>query len=68
MSKLKVGDRVRILNIYGIYDISGFGTNASMSEYIGKTTYVTKVSRDITLNIDGGMWRWGRYWLEEIKD
>lgn len=70
MSKLKVGDRVKILDGATIYDsLQICWMNSCMNSLIGLETFVTKIyGRYVLLNIDAGHCCYAEYWLELVED
>ena len=67
--KLKIGDKVRILDGNSIFDEDDVcWVDYGMDRFVGKETYVTHINDfSVLLNIDLGEWWWAEYWLEKIK-
>lgn len=68
--KLKVGDKVRILDGRLMSDPNGVSwVEDGMRPLVGLETTVTYVfSRSVCLNIDQRTYSWAEYWLEKIED
>lgn len=68
--KLKVGDKVRILEGRDKRDPENVGwVRDIMCEMVGLETMITRefFRGAFKLNIDQGRYSWANYWLEKIK-
>lgn len=68
--KLKIGDKVRILDGREMSDPNFIHwVLYTMCSYVGRETRVIRVFSDsVYLNIDQGTSYWAKYWVEKMED